>query len=376
MINLLIALNQKEEMISANYDTYREDFFYCPSCRGRVFLKVGHIKRPHFAHYRNQDCQSFSEGETQEHLEGKLQLATYLKTKETNVQLEAYLPELQQRPDILFEKENRQIVIEFQCSSISIESIAERTAGYLKANYEVIWILGNNFNYTKKLTAFHKACLYSTMDKHQPLLIHYDAYSESLLVRYDFQILNNGQMSNQLKQMNLSEKKSIKLTGQTRISRSEKSVNEIYRRHERLMREVRCPRPELKSFLELIYLKKENIVSIPRELYYYLPSEWMIQTYPMHWKYQFLLWIEKFTRKHILTMKMLKRWINEQISKKLIVYYKSPQLTEIMCLQPFLEWIELLEERKILKRIGYLKWSYQRPLARYKTLEEKFELNF
>lgn len=375
MINLLIALNQKEEMISANRTVHQKDFFYCPSCKGRVFLKIGQIKRPHFAHYRNQDCYSFSEGETQEHLEGKLQLATYLKMREANVQLEAYLPKLQQRPDILFEKENRQIVIEFQCSSISIESIAERTSGYLKENYEVIWILGNYFNYTKALTAFHKACLYASIDNYQPLLIHYDTQTNFLSVRYDFQILNNGQMSNQIKQINLNDEKSIKLTRQKGVRRSRKSAKKINRRHERLMREIRCSSPGVRSFLGLIYLNKENIVSIPVELYYYLPSEWMIQTYPMNWKYQFILWLEKLPRKNILTIKMLKLWIAEQIAQKLIVYYKSPQLTEKMCLQPFLEWIELLEERKTLKRIGYLKWSYLRPLKRYKRLEEKFELN-
>ncbi len=134
-------------MIRADGNLCKKDLFYCPTCKDRVYLKLGQIIRPHFAHYIEEACAAFSEGETSEHLEGKLQLANYLKIREENVQLEAYLSDLQQRPDILFEKDNRKIAVEFQSSSIPIESIVERTQGYLKANYEVIWILGSNFSY-------------------------------------------------------------------------------------------------------------------------------------------------------------------------------------------------------------------------------------
>lgn len=375
MIYLLIALNKKEEIVTAERNLCKTEYFYCPSCKGRVCLKAGEIKRPHFAHYRNDACHVFSEGETEEHLEGKIQLATYLKMRETNVQLESYLPELQQRPDILFEKENRKIAIEFQCSSISVDSVMRRTQGYLDANYEVIWILGNHFKYTNRLTAFHKACLYSNYDEGRLMLIHYNAFTDSLSVRYDFKVLSNGQMSCKLNQMNLNEKKSIKLTRQKKFKVSEKIFKDIESKHEQLMRAVRYPIPKMQVFLELIYFNKENTVSIPREIYQYLPSEWMIQTHPMDWKYRFILWIESFPEKKILTMKMLELWIDNQTGAKLVVYYGSPQIKAKIRLQPFLEWIELLEKKRILKKIGHLKWSYQQPLKRYKNLEEKFKVD-
>lgn len=372
-MNLLIALNRKKEMTTATRNLCKTDNFYCPSCKGRVYLKIGRINRPHFAHYQNQDCHAFSEGETAEHLEGKLQLATYLKMREAKVQIEAYLPELQQRPDILFEKEGRKIAVEFQCSALSIEKIVERTEGYLDANYEVIWILGNYFRYTNKLTAFQKACLYTTFERKQPMLIHYDASTDYLSVRYDFQTLSNGQMNCQLKQMNLNEKKSIKLSNSKRFKVREKNLREIKGRHERFVREIRYPRPKVQAFLEFLYINKENIVSMPKEIYHELPNEWMIQTYPMHWKSLFFLWLESFPVKKILTMRMLKLWIDQQVAGNLIHYYESPQLTGKMRHQPFIEWIEFLEKRSILKKVGHLKWSYQQPLKRYKTLEEKFK---
>lgn len=374
-MNVLIALNKKNEMVTAGNNLCKTGIFYCPSCKGRVCLKAGHVKRPHFAHYQNEACRVFSEGESEEHLEGKLQLATYLKITETNVRLEAYLPELQQRPDILFEKDHRKIVIEFQCSSISIESIMERTQGYLHANYEVIWILGNQFNYSNALTAFHKACLYSSFDSGGLMLIHYDAYTDRLLVRYDFQLLRNGQMSCQMEQLNLNERKVLKLAGKKKSQANKKAFRDIERFHQQFMREVRYPNPKMQVFLELIYQNKETIVSIPKEIYGHLPSEWMIQTHPMNWKYRFILWLESFPKKKILTIKMLDLWIDEQVLAKLLIYYKIPRVKKELHRQPFLEWIELLEKRKNLKKIGHLKWSYQQPLKRYKNLEEKFKRN-
>lgn len=363
-------------MVTARKNLCKNEVFYCPSCRGRVCLKVGQIKRPHFAHHRNRICQAFSEGETVEHLEGKLQLATYLKISEKNVQLEAYLPGLQQRPDILFERDNRKIAIEFQCSSISIEKIVERTQGYLNANYEVIWILGNYFNYANGLTAFHKACLNSDFDRESPMLIHYDANIDRLSVRYNFQLLGNGEMNCEFKQMDLYKRSSLKLIKPKKFKNCQKVFQETQIKHEQLLKEIRYPSPQMQEFLELIYQNKENIVSMPKELYQHLPSEWLIQTHHMNWKYQFILWLESFPKKKILTVKMLQLWVKEQIETGFVIYYRSPQLKEKLHLQPLLEWIGLLEKRGILKKIGYLKWSYQQPLTRYKSLEEKFRINY
>lgn len=373
-MDLLIALNRKKEMVPATASLCKNEAFYCPSCKGKVRLKVGQIKRPHFAHNCNQDCHAFSEGETEEHLQGKLQLATFLKIREKNVQLEAYLPELQQRPDILFEKDHRKTVIEFQCSSISIKRVLERTQGYLNANYDVIWILGNDFNYTNTLTAFHKACLYSSFDNERLMLIHYDVFIDCITVRYDFQTLRSGQMSCQVKQLYLNENQVLKLAEQKKVNLGKIISTDIVKKHERLMTELRYPSPKMKNFLALIYQNQESIVSIPIEIYQCLPSEWMIQTHPMNWKYQFVLWLERFPKYKILTKKMLQLWVNEQIEAKSVVYFHNPWLQEKMCLHPFLEWIEVLERRGTLKKIGHLKWSYQQPLKRYKTLEEKFEM--
>lgn len=370
MICLLIALNESAEIIAANEKLCKNELFYCPACKNRVCLKIGRIIRPHFAHYVNEACAVFSEGETREHLEGKLRLANYLKITEKNVQLEAYLPNLQQRPDILFEKDDRKIAVEFQCSSIPVKRIVERTEGYLNANYEVIWILGNHFNYINKLTAFHKACLY--FKESDLMLFHYDVETERLSARYDFQVKNNGRIDCQLKGIKLDGTESIKLSNSQKIKAKRNNLKISYKKHKQFMNEIRYPSPKMRVFLELLYQNKENVISMPKELYLYFPSEWMIQNYCMHWKYQFILWLESYNKNKILTLKMLQRWIETKVKAEEISYYASPQLEKNEFLRPFLEFIEHLEEIKVLKKIGQLKWSYQRPLERYKNIEDKF----
>ena len=55
--------------------------------------------------------------------------------------LEAYLPRLRQRPDILLAN----LALEIQCSRLSHQRFVERTKSYLNNGYQVWWILGHSF---------------------------------------------------------------------------------------------------------------------------------------------------------------------------------------------------------------------------------------
>ena len=114
---MLIATNKTNEQILADKALCKTKTYYCPSCQNRVHLKAGSTIRPHFAHYKKEACAAFSEGETEEHLLGKQQLYDWLVGLGHSVEMEAYLPELMQRPDLLLEGK---IAIEFQCSGLSI----------------------------------------------------------------------------------------------------------------------------------------------------------------------------------------------------------------------------------------------------------------
>src|SRR5699024_3163532 len=103
---MLIALNQDNEHVHAAKiklveQLPKHDLYSCPGCKAPVFLKKGKIKQAHFSHYAQSNCQMFSEGETEEHVLGKQLLFNWLIQQGYPCQLEAYLPELKQRPDLL-----------------------------------------------------------------------------------------------------------------------------------------------------------------------------------------------------------------------------------------------------------------------------------
>jgi competence CoiA-like predicted nuclease len=116
--------------------------FYCPVCGEQVILRAGEKVIAHFAHRQNADCITIGGGEGAYHEQGKLALYQWLTAQGLEAELEVYLPEINQRPDLLLQVKKRRIAIEYQCSRISPEEITERTDGYRQAGIHVIWILG------------------------------------------------------------------------------------------------------------------------------------------------------------------------------------------------------------------------------------------
>ncbi|WP_160118422.1 competence protein CoiA [Bacillus sp. V59.32b] len=119
------------------------DSFYCPCCEHEVIIKSGKIKIPHFAHIRNNSCHASSEPESDYHLLGKTKLYLWLKSKKYHAFLEAYIPEIRQRADILVIINSQKYAIEFQCSAIPEEDFISRTNSYRAQGIIPIWILAD-----------------------------------------------------------------------------------------------------------------------------------------------------------------------------------------------------------------------------------------
>lgn len=373
VIILLLALNQRKKIVKANKILRKEDFYYCPACKHRVYLKTGQVISPHFAHYKKENCAVFSEGETQEHLKGKLALANYFKIYGGQIQLEAYLPKLKQRPDILIKKGKKKVAIEFQCSPISIENIKERTNGYIKEDYDIIWILGNNFKYKKSLTALQKACLYLSKKNNRLILFHYEVEQEELILSYDYQLNHHAKMIRRSKKVKTNAKNKIYLEKHHQVLAVNSDFTKMKEKQKRFMGMVRYPSDVLLSFLALIYKKDENIITLPKEIFQTLPSEWLVKTYHLTWKYRFVLWIENHFVQEIITKKSIKKWLKKEIQKEEFIFHKIPNLDEELMLKVIVEFITLLLARNILRKKSEEKWVYQQPLKRYKNLEEKFK---
>lgn len=115
--------------------------FFCPQCKAPVQLKLGAIMTPHFAHKVATSCTKlFSEGESEAHLAGKIQLYEWLQQRKLFVMLEPTIEGVTQRPDLLVMYGEQEYAIEFQCSTISASTIKKRSAGYRAVGIVPIWI--------------------------------------------------------------------------------------------------------------------------------------------------------------------------------------------------------------------------------------------
>ena len=154
-IVMLVALMDHQYIsLTSNYSREqllqlrKKQKFICPQCKSELQLKIGKVKTPHFAHFRDANCHNlFSEGESETHLLGKLALYDFFKKANKNVVLEPYLATLSQRPDLLVQDRDRTYAIEFQCSTIDLDLVSKRTSGYIQHGIHPYWLLNTSGKY-------------------------------------------------------------------------------------------------------------------------------------------------------------------------------------------------------------------------------------
>lgn len=125
--------------------TYK-NLVLCPVCGKPYEYCHGDFKIPYFRHKEKDKCEDlYNEPETEEHIKGKTQLYEWIKNQSgvTNAILEGWIPETNQRPDIMFEFNNEQFVIEYQCTPIASEYVKRHNL-YQAAGIVDIWIVGTD----------------------------------------------------------------------------------------------------------------------------------------------------------------------------------------------------------------------------------------
>ncbi|WP_076459099.1 competence protein CoiA [Limosilactobacillus caccae] len=178
---MLVAENDGK-LIFADDVTSSRGHFRCPGCQQDVIFRHGNKKIAHFAHTKAATC-GFSEGETAEHLRGKKQIYRWAQAKGWQPRLEAYLPTIVQRPDILVEIDGQQVAFEFQCSPLSIERLLDRNAGYHRANIKVWWILGAPY---RRRLGSQKVVQFTQLLSGQPCLLFWDTKKGCLTVNQQY----------------------------------------------------------------------------------------------------------------------------------------------------------------------------------------------
>lgn len=163
---MLVALNETEKVVNllelstTDLADLAKQFLRCPACKSQVHFKNGRIKIPHFAHVSLATCQYYSENESLQHLTLKKRLYHWFKQTE-QVEIEHFLPELQQTPDLLV---NKTLAIEIQCSHLSIQRLRERTEMYRAHGYTVLWLMGKDLWLDENVTELKRQLLYLTQN--------------------------------------------------------------------------------------------------------------------------------------------------------------------------------------------------------------------
>lgn len=264
---MLIALEKNGKKISSD-QAMKGKSYTCPTCHQEVILKKGKIKIPHFAHKTITTCDSYSESESAEHLSGKYLLAKNCERFGLHYELEAYIPKINQRADILVEN---YLVIEFQCSPLSIERLRERTRAYQLSGYEVFWVLGGTLRYTRTMTELKKHLLYfNDVDSYYHMEL--DVKQNQLGIRRYMTKVNN-KVKQQFISYSLNEhscfcilKREIPLISY-QIS-CEVSISELVKQQLKWQKQLYLRQARVLKIQEFFYHHQANLLSLPVHIYF------------------------------------------------------------------------------------------------------------
>lgn len=159
---MIVALNSERKVINLFEIQAPEDLiklkkngpYFCPNCKNQVRLKIGLKKVTHFAHIDLTECDN-ERKESLEHLEGKFALYQFFKKLGVNVEVEKFISELNQRPDLFIRLNNIQMCVEYQCSVIPLEIMSKRTQSFKNKGMKVLWILNDKLLNQKRWSSFY-----------------------------------------------------------------------------------------------------------------------------------------------------------------------------------------------------------------------------
>ena len=349
---MLIAENSLGEKINISTLTHetiemnRQHKWYCPGCKEEVVIKNGEVMRPHFAHKSLLNCFLYTENESEEHLKGKEIIATNCEAFDIPYELEAYLPKLKQRPDVLIKNK---LAIEFQCSSLSIERFNERTQSYLDNGYQVIWIVGKQFQLKKQLSALQKHFLYLSFEKGF-YLWNLDIIEESLTLIY-FIIKRPQGLCFKQKSWPLSDRSLLAIFSEvSQKNQTEKLINPYQRSYqlqvERWNQQLNQKQPKVMRLQAFFYENGENM----RELnaYYFYPS-FLTPVYMEEELFIRLVVYRYFKEHQTGTMGEILSFVKEKLEEKLSVYVLiGEEKLLIYCISLYLSF--LAQQGKVIKR--------------------------
>lgn len=276
--------------------------FFCPTCHEKVQIKAGKTKIPHFAHLPKSDCPARVGGEGPYHLAGKLQLYYWLKQQTSNVLLEPYIREINQRPDILMYLNKRKIVIEFQCATTSVSEIRTRTISYQSLGIKPIWIMGAMFfkrigpNYIK-ISPFILQFIHQFHSTFPPSLYFYCPKSKQVVVANDILICTPQKAIAKLHFFKINQVSFSALFKLSTLKDVEKRL--LWKREKKRFRMKPRGRAygKEREWLQWLYFRKTHIETLPSIVYLPVQSQHKMIT-PL-WNWQSRIYVDILAPLHV-----------------------------------------------------------------------------
>ncbi|WP_421384201.1 competence protein CoiA [Bacillus salacetis] len=357
---MLTAINKYREMILLPRLTLNEILslrgqdFFCPECRGPLIIKAGEIKMPHFAHKSGTMCNVSHEPETFQHMKGKLHLFQHFSSFIPQVTLEHYLTEIQQRPDIYIQLNNRNFALEYQCSPISSTAFAERTAGYQNAGIEPVWISGEKVK-TKGPGTIVLSNFQQNFIRFSPhagyWFAFFDGLSQKMNLYFNLSPLSTTIFTSTIQSLPLASIPfpfllPLKEFNSNQAQRFLESKKTWIINKQKYNRGVNDP------FLTSLYLNRDHIQKLPDFIGLATEHMLLFKNHPIEWQYY--IWGDVFKKKEegsTVILEEIKKNMDMRVEKGFIRYRNMPLIKEDLRLQAIEEYLLVLEKRDIIKKV-------------------------
>ncbi|PFV27595.1 competence protein [Bacillus thuringiensis] len=376
MITIFIAKRENGEKIHLLYNCNEEllrrmrqqERFFCVACGKEVQMKLGKQKNWHFAHKKVDSCLAFYEAESMYHRHGKELLYRWFKRQNFHVDIEHYLPQIQQRPDIFIERAGRKIAIEYQCANLSIEQLYKRTYLYWRAGIQVIWIIGGN--QLKKQSAywmkFSSLMAFSLQSYPQPFLIFFCSKQKSFM---KCAFLTSFSTS-------VSFSHTIYLPTETTtfellfspVPFQKEILDREWKQRKDYFRKNALPiwNYNYKSLLRLLYQFKCTPASFPSEVGVPLPSGFAFQTNPFIWQaFLYMKCIGELAVGECISLQYVCSYVKKYTKRRMLPYF-SKHIWKVAVT----EYMTFLCYTGVLRKVETYKYRKIRGIVMLKTEEE------
>lgn len=341
---MLVALTDQHEQFILNSNIPKTALkqlrqktkFYCPHCKEQLQFKIGTFKIPHFAHNSKSLCdQRFSERESERHLLGKEQLFQFFVSQHIDVQLEPYLQNINQRPDLLVIEDGHRFAVEFQCSPISLEKREQRNKGYKRDFIRPIWIPAQPVNKEfrqgiMKISLSKQLQQFILTSNKQQYIMLYDPTMRQFIYLSNLMLLHGNQFISKVQALPISIQKFPFYLPKV-ISKKEFSQYVLLYHsyaHNYLKSRVLLSRKGVNDlFLRSVYELRLNIQALPKFIGVPVQESDAINLYSAEWQAALFY----FLRQHHLTISEMNnqsihnflKWANLLYSKRTISAVKN-----------------------------------------------------